>query len=408
MKDSLAVLLAGGAGERLHPLTRHHAKPAVPFGGAYRIIDITLSNCLNSHLRKVFILTQYKSLSLERHLRLGWNLMSAELGEFFEVLSPQKRVGENWYLGTADAVYQNIYSIQDLNTKHVFVLSADHIYKMDYSLMMEYHRRHKADVTIAAIEFPLAEGRRFGNLEVDSAFQVTGFKEKPENPPPIRPGSDLTLVNMGVYLFNTNVLLSELNRDACDRSSRHDFGHDLFPSMIGKYKIVAYNFKDENKKQAKYWRDIGTIDAYYEANMDLVSVEPVFNLYDPSWPIRTYQPQYPPAKFVFADEGVRMGVALDSVVSMGCIVSGGKVVSSVLCPNVRINSYSLIERSILMPDVKIGRYARIRNAIIDHGVRVPEGTVIGYDECTDHARYARTPGGICVLSADDAEVASAV
>lgn len=401
MRQSLAILLAGGAGERLYPLTRNRAKPAVYFGGIYRIVDFTLSNCINSRMRRIFILTQYKSLSLERHLRLGWSLMSRELGEFVEVLSPQKRVGENWYLGTADAVYQNIYSIRDVDPKHIFVLSGDHIYKMDYSMMLEHHRRQRADVTLAAIEFPLSEGSRFGIVEVDSSFHVVGFKEKPADPQPIWPGSELTLVNMGVYLFNKNVLLNELIRDASDAGSTHDFGHDILPSMVGRYNIVAYNFRDENKKQAKYWRDVGTIDAYYDANMDLVSVDPVFNLYDPSWPIRTYQPQYPPAKFVFADEGVRMGVAVDSIVAMGCIVSGGKVQSSILCPNVRINSYSTIEHSILMPDVKIGRYARLRKAIIDRGVHVPEGTVIGYDAEADRMRYPQTPGGICVLTADN-------
>ncbi|MEW6367549.1 MAG: glucose-1-phosphate adenylyltransferase [Acidobacteriota bacterium] len=404
MKDCLAVLLAGGAGERLFPLTKNRAKPAVYFGGVYRIVDFTLSNCINSDLRMVFILTQYKSLSLERHLRLGWSLMAAELGEFIDVLSPQKRVSENWYLGTADAVYQNLYSIRGVNPKYVFVLSGDHIYKMDYSLMLQYHRRTRADVTIAAIEYPLSVASRFGILRVDSSFQVVDFMEKPADPPPMSPGSNLALVNMGVYLFNRDVLLNTLSQDAGNAESTHDFGHDVFPGMVGRYKIVAYNFKDENKKQAKYWRDIGTIDAYYEANMDLVSVDPVFNLYDPAWPLHTYQWQYPPAKFVFADEGIRMGAALDSIVSMGCIISGGKVVNSVLCPNVRVNSYSLVETSILMRNVRIGRYAKIRNAIIDTGVQIPEGTRIGYDLDADRERYMVTPGGITVVASPELPV----
>ncbi len=266
MKESLAVLLAGGAGERLHPLTQNRAKPAVYFGGIYRIIDFTLSNCINSDLRRIFILTQYKSLSLERHLRLGWGLMSGELGEFIEVLSPQKRVSENWYLGTADAVYQNLYSIRRLKPHNVFVLSGDHIYKMDYSLMLEHHRNLNADVTIAAIEFPLAEAGRFGILDVNSNQIVTGFQEKPEHPTPLAPGSDLAFVNMGVYLFNYEVLIDELMRDAHDDRSAHDFGRNIIPSLLGRYKIAMYNFRDENKKEAKYWRDIGTIDAYYEAS----------------------------------------------------------------------------------------------------------------------------------------------
>jgi len=401
MKDTVGVLLAGGAGERLYPLTRNRAKPAVFFGGVHRIIDCTLSNCLNSALRRVYVLTQYKSLSLQRHIRYGWGFMPRELSEFIEVLPPQKRVSENWYVGTADAVYQNLYSLRRICPRDVFILSGDHIYKLDYSLMLQHHRNHEADLTIAAIEFPLAEASRFGVLQVDSEQNVTGFLEKPTDPPPLAPGSELAFVNMGVYVFKYDVLLEELMRDANDPESTHDFGRDLIPSMIGRYRLSTYNFRDENKKEAKYWRDIGTLDAYFEANMDLVSVDPVFNFYDPEWPIRTYQPQAPPAKFVFADEGVRMGMALDSIVSMGCIISGGRVMNSILCPNVRINSYSVVDRCILLPDVKVGRYSKIRNAIIDRGVIIPENTVIGYDAEADEARYTRTPGGITVVVPQD-------
>jgi len=297
MKDTLGVLLAGGAGERLYPLTRDRAKPAVTFGGIYRIIDVTLSNCVNSDLRRVYILTQYKALSLNRHIREGWNIVAREMGEFVEVLPPMKRVSEQWYQGTADAVYQNIYSIGSEQPKHVLILSGDHIYKMNYGLMSEQHLASGADVTLATIQIDPAEVSRFGVVDVDRDKRVIGFQEKPQVTnlrSPFNP--DKVCGSMGVYLFNTDVLIPVLLKDAEEQESSHDFGKDILPKMIDEYRVYAYDFVDENKKEALYWRDVGTLEAYYEANMDIVSVSPVFNLYDEEWPIRTHQRQYPPAK----------------------------------------------------------------------------------------------------------------
>jgi glucose-1-phosphate adenylyltransferase len=400
MKDTLGVLLAGGAGERLYPLTRDRAKPAVTFGGIYRIIDITLSNCINSELRRVYILTQYKALSLNRHIREGWNVVASPLGEFVEILPPMKRVSENWYLGTADAVYQNIYSIGAENPKFVLILSGDHIYKMDYSRMMKQHQDSGADVTIGTILIPPEETYQFGVLEVAKDGRITGFEEKPKVTA-IRSPFNPKMVSgsMGVYIFNTDVLIPVLLKDAEDPDSRHDFGHNILPKMVDDYKIYAFNFIDENKKEAQYWRDVGTLDAYYEANMDLVSVSPVFNLYDRDWPMRTHQRQYPPAKFVFNETG-RTGTALDSVISAGCIVSGSAVRNSVFSPDVRVNSYAEVDSSIVFSHVNIGRHCRIRKAIIDRDVHIPEGTVIGYDHEADRQRYFVTDTGITVVTRD--------
>ncbi|MGI9104611.1 MAG: glucose-1-phosphate adenylyltransferase, partial [Terriglobales bacterium] len=325
MKDTLGVLLAGGAGERLYPLTRDRAKPAVTFGGIYRIIDITLSNCINSDLRRVYILTQYKALSLNRHIREGWNIVARDLGEFIEILPPMKRVSENWYLGTADAVYQNIYSIGSEQPKHVLILSGDHIYKMDYARMQQQHLDSGADVTLATILIDPEETFRFGVVDVDREGRIVGFEEKPQTTQIRSPYNPRRVSgSMGVYLFNTDVLIPVLLKDAEDATSTHDFGHDILPRMVDDYRVYSYNFIDENKKEALYWRDVGTLEAFYEANTDLVSVSPVFNLYDSSWPIRTHQRQYPPAKFVFSDPN-RTGTAVDSIVSSGCILSGGAV-----------------------------------------------------------------------------------
>ncbi|MGB8915212.1 MAG: sugar phosphate nucleotidyltransferase, partial [Candidatus Sulfotelmatobacter sp.] len=302
MKDTLGVLLAGGAGERLYPLTRDRAKPAVTFGGMYRIIDITLSNCLNSDLRRVYILTQYKALSLNRHIREGWNILGREVGEFIEVLPPMKRVSDQWYQGTADAVYQNIYSIGSEQPKHVLILSGDHIYKMDYGKMMKQHRDSAADVTLATIQINPAETSRFGVVDVDKDGRINGFEEKPASTSLRSPWNPEKVAgSMGVYFFNADVLIPVLLKDAEDPNSSHDFGKDILPKMIDDYRVFAYDFIDENKKEALYWRDVGTLEAYYEANMDIVSVSPIFNLYDQDWPIRTHQRQYPPAKFVFAE-----------------------------------------------------------------------------------------------------------
>jgi glucose-1-phosphate adenylyltransferase len=397
LRDVVAVLLAGGAGERLYPLTRDRAKPAVSFGGPYRIIDFTLSNSINSGLRKIFIATQYKAQSLNRHVRLGWGPLNADLGEFVEVLPPQKRVGENWYLGTADAVYQNLYSIERERPRWVIVLSADHIYKMDYGKMLDVHIARGAALTVGAIEVPVGEARRFGILEVEDDGRVTGFQEKPERAAGSPWNADSCLGSMGIYIFDTDVLVRELVRDAEGESS-HDFGKDIIPKLVASdEKVYSYLFWDENKKESKYWRDVGTLDAYYEASMDLIQVDPVFNLYDPDWPMRTYQPQLPPAKFVFNQDG-RRGEATESIVSMGCIISGSQVQRSILSPNVRVHSYCDVQDSILMPNTTIHRRARIRRAIVDRGVEIPEGAVIGYDAAEDRRRHTVSDNGVVVVT----------
>jgi glucose-1-phosphate adenylyltransferase len=401
LDDVLVILLAGGAGERLHPLTAERAKPAVYFGGPYRIIDFTLSNCINSGFRRIFIATQYKSLSLNRHVRMAWNVVSEELGEFIELLPPQKRVGEHWYLGTADAVFQNLYSLVREGPSHVVVLSGDHVYKMDYSKMLRFHLDRHADATLATLEVPVAHGRRFGIVGVDEQDRVREFQEKPAVPPSIPGSPDLALASMGIYIFKADVLTRALEEDAERPESQHDFGKNIIPSLIHSAPVFSYRFYDENKKASKYWRDIGTLDAYFDASMDLCHVNPEFNLYDPEWPLRTYQPQAPPAKFVFAEEGSRCGQALDSVISNGCIISGSRVVGSVLCPNVRVHSFSHIESAILMPGVRVGRHARLRRVIVDRDVVIPRGALIGYDEVEDRRRHAVTEGGVVVVTAED-------
>ena len=410
MKNVLTVLLAGGVGERLHPLTRNRAKPAVPFGGIYRIIDVTLSNCLNSRLRRILVLVQYKSHSLARHMQQSWNIFDAEFGEFIDVIPPQQRVNSSWYLGTADAIYQNLYFVDQEDTKEVLVLSGDHIYKMDYMRMVNFHRDAGADLTIAAIDTPLAEAHRFGVLDTSADGRVVGFDEKPESPKPLPNKPDTAYVSMGIYFFNTDVLKRVVESDAMRASSSHDFGKDIIPRIVETHKVYAYHFIDENKegthKEVQYWRDIGTIDAYWEANMDLVSIDPLFNLYDKAWPVRTGMPMAPPAKFVFAQEGRRFGVALDSIVSPGCIVSGGIVKRSVLSPWVRVNSYSHVEESILMHGSTVGRYAHVRRAIIEKNVRVPEHAVVGYDLHEDAKRFRVTNSGIVVVEGFDAKPSS--
>src|SRR5450432_247179 len=400
MKDTLGVLLAGGAGERLYPLTRDRAKPAVTFGGIYRIIDVTLSNCVNSDLRRVYILTQYKALSLNRHVREGWNIMGSEMGEFIEVLPPMKRVSDQWYQGTADAVYQNIYSIGSEQPRHVLILSGDHIYKMNYGRMLKQHNDSGADVTLATIQVDPAEVARFGVVDVDRDYRVVGFLEKPKQTDLRSPYNAAKVsASMGIYIFNTDVLIPVLLKDAEDEHSSHDFGKDILPKMMDDYRVYSFDFVDENKKEALYWRDVGTLEAYYEANMDLISVSPVFNLYDKDWPIRTHQRQYPPAKFVFGEPG-RTGTAIDSIVCPGCIVSGGIVKNSVLSPDVRVNSYTEVDASIIFSHVNIGRHCRIRNAIIDRDVQIPEGTIIGFDPEEDAKNYVVTESGITVVTRD--------
>jgi glucose-1-phosphate adenylyltransferase len=399
MENVLTILLAGGAGERLYPLTRDRAKPAVPFGGTYRIIDITLSNCVNSGLRKIFILTQYKALSLNRHLRLGWNIFSRELGEFIEVIPPMQRVSDTWYLGTADAVFQNIYSILLEDPDYVLILAADHIYKMNYNTMLEEHRRRGADITVGTIPQPAEEAHRFGVVRSDAEGRIIGFLEKPQGPQlEALQGDRFVQTSMGIYLFTASKLIDMLRVDAQDPNSSHDFGRNILPAVLNDCRVFTYPFADENNRGPQYWRDVGTLDAYYEANMDLISVSPVFNLYDKDWPIRTLQLQYPPAKFIFAQEGYRMGVALDSIVSKGSIISGGRVLQSVLSPDVRVNSYSEVQGSILFSGVNVGRYSRLRRCIVERGVHIPENTQIGYDLQRDRTRgFTITDSGLVVV-----------
>ena len=392
--------MAGGKGERLWPLTKDRTKPAVPFGGIYRIIDFTLSNCINSGLRKIYVLTQYKSASLQRHIRLGWNILSSELAEYIELLPAQQRISETWYLGTADAIYQNLYTLEIDKTDEVLILAGDHIYKMNYYTMIDFHREVDADLTVGVVEVPKERSAHLGVVDVDTLGRVTGFQEKPQKPKTIPNKPDMVYASMGIYVFKHAVLEQELLEDA-KNNSHHDFGKDIIPQMLKKgLKVAAYNFIDENKKEAQYWRDIGTIDAYYEANMDLVQVDPVFNLYDKEWPIRTYQEQFPPAKTVFSGEEVtgRVGLTLDSFAAGGCIISGGRVQRSILSPNVRINSYSQVYDSILMEGVNVGRHAKIKRAIIDKDVVIPQGMVIGYDPEADRKRFFVSDSGVVVVA----------
>ncbi len=399
MKKLLTFLMAGGKGERLYPLTKDRAKPAVPFGGIYRIVDFTLSNCINSGIRRIHVLTQYKSMSLARHIRMGWNVLNGEVGEYIDVVPAQQRIDEHWYQGTADAIYQNIYSIRSENPDQILILAGDHIYKMDYQQMLETHREAKADLTISVVPHPVAEASQVGVLEVDKNNVGVGFQEKPKSPQ-TGPGDPSHVYgSMGIYIFDRKALEEELNEDA-KKDTAHDFGKNVIPQMIqrGNRRIIAHNFIDMNKKEALYWRDVGTLDSYYEANMDLIQVSPQFNLYDRSWPIRTYQLQYPPAKFVFNQSfGGRRGMALDSLVADGCIISGGLVQSSILSPNVRVNSYAEVESSLLLEGVDIGRHAKVRNAIIDKHAKIMPHATIGYDLESDRKRFTVTPKGIVVV-----------
>ncbi|MGE3787514.1 MAG: glucose-1-phosphate adenylyltransferase [Nitrospirales bacterium] len=399
MQDIYTMILAGGRGERLLPLTQDRAKPAVPFGGKYRIIDLTLSNCLNSGLRRIAVLIQYKSHSLDRHIRRGWSIFNPDLGEFIFSIPPQQRISAEWYRGTSDAVYQNLFLLEQERPKYLLVLAGDHVYKMNYADMYRFMQETEADAVVGAIEWPIEETKQFGVLGVDSNMRVIRFEEKPANPFPLPDDPSHAFISMGIYLFRTEHLYGELRKDA-DLETAHDFGKNIIPAMIRDYRVFAYNFQDENKKQVKYWRDIGTLDAYYEANMDLVNVDPLLNLYDEDWPIRTYQGQFPPAKFVFADQypGGRMGMALDSIVSGGCIIAGGRVQNSVLAPDVRVDQHAEVLESVIMENVEIGERSRIRRAIIDKGVVIPPNSVIGYDLESDRARFPVTEDGIVVVT----------
>ena len=395
----VVILLAGGKGQRLEPLTRDRAKPAVPFGGIYRIVDFTLSNCLNSMLKKILVLVQYRSRSLNSHIRDGWSVnFNAALGEFVETLPPQYASGEQWYVGTADAVHQNLFAIAEEQPESVLILAGDHIYKMDYRHMLRLHEDRAADLTVGAVEVPRSEASQFGILQVDEQGRIIGFQEKPADPKPIPGNPDLCLASMGIYVFRPSVMSRVLAEDSRDPRSSHDFGKDIIPKLVDTGKVFAFSFIDENRKEAKYWRDVGTIEAYYAANLDLVEVTPLLNLYDQSWPIRTKPVVGPPPKFVFAQEGSRMGIALDSLVSPGCILSGGRVQNSVLSPYVRINSYSTVADSILFENVTVGRHAKIKRAIIDKDVEIPEGMEIGFDPVEDARRFLVTESGITVIS----------
>jgi len=408
----LTILLAGGAGERLSPLTRDEPKPMMPFGGIYRLIDLTLSNCLNSGLNKIYVLTQYKALSLNRHIRHVWNILSPELGQFIEAVPPTQRLRNTWYLGTADAVYQNIQSIVEERLPYVLILSADHVYKMNYAHMLKWHVERGADVTVATTRIDPSESARFGIVSTDEEYRIQDFDEKPpqERAARSRFNRDTCSASMGVYLFSTPVLLEALVQDAADESSSHDFGQDVLPILIGRRRVVAYDFvneKDENKKDMVYWRDVGTLETYFEANMDLVAVTPEFNLYDQEWPLRTSMPPLPPAKFVFAQEGKGMGLALDSIVSHGCIISGGRVLRSVLSPGVRVDCQASVEDCLLFSGVQIGAHARVQHAIVDHNLRIAEHAVIGVDPETNRREgHTVTDSGLVIVHADSPGVST--
>jgi glucose-1-phosphate adenylyltransferase len=399
-RDVLAIVLAGGRGSRLEPLTRDRAKPAVPFGGIYRIIDFTLSNCINSDLRKVLVLTQYKATSLNRHIDQGWKFLCRELGEYIEVIPPQQRIAEIWYQGTADAIYQNVYTIEKAEPRDTMILAGDHIYKMNYARMIDHHREQGADLTIACLPVARAQSRDFGIMGVDTENHVTSFLEKPKDPPGLPGQPNSVLASMGIYVFNTDVMYELLFQDAAKKeSSNHDFGRDIIPAMIaGGSRVLAYPFRDENRKSGAYWRDVGTVDAYYQTSLDLIQVDPILNLYDQDWPIHTFQPPYPPPKFVHT-EGDRRGAAFNSIVCQGAIISGGQVYRSIVSPGVKIHSYALVEDSILFDDVVVGRSARVRRAIIDKDVRVPTRFEVGWNREADRARgFTITDDGITVVA----------
>lgn len=402
MQNVLAVILAGGKGSRLDPLTRDRSKPAVPFGGCFRIIDFTLSNCLNSGLRKILVVTQYKAASLERHIELGWHFLPAELGEFVTIRPPEQRVDENWYLGTADAIYQNIYTIEKVRPKYIVILSGDHVYRMNYQSFLQDHIQANTDVSIACLPVPLEEGRNFGVMQIDASGRIVSFREKPKDPDPMPGDPDLCLASMGVYIFNTEFLFEQLCNDANEPGSHRDFGKDVIPSIIENHRVQGWLFRDAETGQPSYWKDVGTLESYFDANMDLIAVSPELNLYDPDWPFRTFQPPLPPPKFVFNDVHPltpRIGHAMDSMVCSGSVISGGAVERCILSPRVRINSYADVTESILFEGVVVGRHCRIHRAIVDKNIVIPDGTQIGLDHAADCARgLTVTDNGIVVVA----------
>ncbi|NOY61950.1 MAG: glucose-1-phosphate adenylyltransferase [Gammaproteobacteria bacterium] len=394
-QNTLALILAGGRGSRLKHLTLWRAKPAVPFGGKFRIVDFPLSNCVNSGIRRICVVTQYKSHSLIRHIQRGWSFLRAEFGECVELLPAQQRLKDSWYAGTADAVYQNLDIIRSHSPEYVLILAGDHIYKMDYGPMLAFHVEQNADMTVGCIEVPVDDAKAFGVMTADSSGRVIRFAEKPENPESI-PGRDgIALASMGIYIFSAQFLLDQLIKDADNTSSSHDFGKDIIPDIIDSHRVVAYPYRDMSGDQA-YWRDVGTVDAFWKANLELIGITPELNMYDHEWPIWTYQSQLPPAKFVFDDDD-RRGMAVDSMVSGGCIVSGASVRHSLLFSNVLVHSYSTVENCVVLPDVNIGRNCRLKNAVIDKGCRVPDGTVVGEDREEDAKRFYVSPDGVVLI-----------
>ena len=394
-RDTLALILAGGRGHRLQDLTKWRAKPAVPFGGKFRIIDFPLSNCINSGVRQIGVLTQYKAHSLLRHIYRGWGFLRSELGEFVEILPASQRIDNEWYAGTADAVFQNLDILRAHDPDYVLILAGDHIYKMDYGQMLAFHHEQRADLTIGCIEVPVADASAFGVMSVDESHRVVEFNEKPTAPRPMPGRPDLALASMGIYVFNTQFLFEQLIKDRDTPRSSHDFGKDIIPAVIGKYRALAYPFRDTQGDA--YWRDVGTVDAYYQANMELLGVTPQLNLYDREWPIWTHQEQLPPAKFVFNDDG-RRGFAVDSMVSGGCIVAGAEVANSLLFSNVHIETGSRISQCVVMQDARIGSDCQIERAIIDRGCIIPPNTVIGHDLARDRALYTVSPEGVVLVT----------
>ncbi|KPV40073.1 glucose-1-phosphate adenylyltransferase [Thiohalorhabdus denitrificans] len=396
-KETLALIMAGGRGSRLGRLTLWRAKPATPFGGKFRIIDFPLSNCMNSGIRRVGVLTQYKAHSLIRHVQKGWNFLRGEFNEFVELLPAQQRITTSWYQGTADAVYQNLDIIRGHNPQFVLILAGDHIYKMDYGAMIARHVESGADMTVACLEVPRETAKAYGVMATDESGRVERFTEKPEEPDPVPGREDVALASMGVYVFNTQFLYEQLIQDADDTYSAHDFGKDIIPRVIETHQVMAYPFRDTETGGQAYWRDVGTIDAFWSANLELIGVTPELNLYDQDWPIWTYQEQLPPAKFIFDDED-RRGMAVDSMVSGGCIISGGVVRHSLLFSNVYVHARAYVKDSVILPDVEVGAGAVVKRAVVDRGCRIPEGMVIGEDPEIDAERFDVTPGGVVLVT----------